>query len=317
MVSKKALRDQLDKIDFSPHGWNRTEVIELENIIMPEEEIYECVNGFYEGGFALLVATDVRVLLVDKKPLNFLSVEDIRFDMINEIDYNHRVFGAAISITTGSKALKFNSYNKARLRKLIGHVQHCMAMNKKKQADSQDGQHQHLEQINQQLQAYLVAQYKQQEKLQDYLTKLQPGAAPAPLEIEKAEMSQQLKDYLFANGLLQKYSEEKGSAPAELAIEQVAPSPPISLVSIAPPPKLDPQIDEIYADGVREVFGKSGRFSGKLAAVQGASISKLTSFDFSPLKAVYRILPSAIVKRRFGFGTIRPKSSPVAADYTL
>ena len=81
-------------------------------IILPDEEIFECVNGIYEGGFALLVATDVRVLLIDKKPLNYLTVEDLRFDMINEIDYNHRVFGAHVDITTGNRELKFRSYNR-------------------------------------------------------------------------------------------------------------------------------------------------------------------------------------------------------------
>jgi hypothetical protein len=49
---------------------------------LPGEEIYELVNGIYEGGFAIVVATDVRLLLIDKKPMNYLNVEDLRFDMI-------------------------------------------------------------------------------------------------------------------------------------------------------------------------------------------------------------------------------------------
>ena len=130
------------------------------------------VNGIYEGGFALLVATDVRVLLIDKKPLNYLTVEDLRFDMINEMDYNHRLLGAAISIATGNKNLKFRSYNQPRLRKLIGHVQHSMADIKRQQNTHQEGQNQHLEQINQQLQSYLMAQQQQQLQLQQQLSKL-------------------------------------------------------------------------------------------------------------------------------------------------
>src|SRR5258708_3529959 len=127
MVSQESIQAQLKSIGFNQHGWGRTEVNELHHIIIEGEEIYECVNGIYEGGFALLVATDVRLLLVDKKPFNYLTVEDLRFDMINEIDYNHRLLGAYISITSGDKNLKFRSYNQPRLRKLIGHVQHCMA----------------------------------------------------------------------------------------------------------------------------------------------------------------------------------------------
>jgi hypothetical protein len=147
-------------------GWGRAEIAELQHVLLTDEVISECVNGIYEGGFALLVATDIRVLLVDKKPLNYLTVEDVRFDMISEMDYNHRMFGANIRISAGSKSLIFRSYNKIRLRKLIGHVQHCMAEVKKKQNTHQEGQVNHLQQINRQLQAYLIAQNEYQLQLQ-------------------------------------------------------------------------------------------------------------------------------------------------------
>jgi len=101
MVSVQSVQAQLEHLKFNYRSWGRTEVSELPGIIMPEEEIYECVNGIYEGGFALLVATNYRVLLVDKKPLNYLTVADFRFDMINEIEYNHRLMGAHITISTG------------------------------------------------------------------------------------------------------------------------------------------------------------------------------------------------------------------------
>ena len=62
MVTQESVEQQLKKIGFNHFGWGRTEALELHNIILPDEEIYECVNGIYEGGFALLVATDVRVI---------------------------------------------------------------------------------------------------------------------------------------------------------------------------------------------------------------------------------------------------------------
>src|SRR3954470_20680266 len=148
MVSKKSVEKQLKDLDFNHKGWGRTEVNELHNILLPDEKIYEVVNGIYEGGFAMLVATDVRVLLVDKKPLNYLTVEDLRFDMINEIDYSHRLIGAHISISTGNRDLKFTTVNQPRLRKLIGHVQDCMAEAKKKQSSHAEDQKTHLKEIS-------------------------------------------------------------------------------------------------------------------------------------------------------------------------
>src|SRR4051812_34181115 len=119
MVDVGQIHRQLKDLGFNIHGWGRSEVKELANIILPDEEIHEVVNGFYEGGFALLIATDVRVLLIDSKPLNYLKIEDLRFDMINEMDYSHRLLGAQINIATGNKNLRFRSYNQPRLRKLI------------------------------------------------------------------------------------------------------------------------------------------------------------------------------------------------------
>src|SRR5882757_2242816 len=123
MVTMQSVVEQLKRIDFNHLAWGRSETKELPHILVPDEKIYELVNGIYEGGFALLVATNFRMLLIDKKPMNYLTVEDLRFDMISEIDYAHRLLGARISISTGSKNLKFTSYNQHRLRKLITHVQ--------------------------------------------------------------------------------------------------------------------------------------------------------------------------------------------------
>ena len=145
MVTMHSVEEQLKEIGFNHLAWGRTETKELPNILLADEKIFECVNGIYEGGFALLVATNFRVLLIDKKPMNYLTVEDLRFDMINEMDYSHRLLGARISISTGSKNLKFTSYNQPRLRKLITHVQHCMADSKKQESVHQEDQNQHLE----------------------------------------------------------------------------------------------------------------------------------------------------------------------------
>lgn len=245
MVSAVSIEKQLKNIGFNTRGWGRTEARELKHIILPDEEIFECVNGFYEGGFAMLLATDVRVLLVDKKPLNYLTVEDLRFDMISEIDYNHRLLGAYIAISTGNKNLKFTTINQPRLRKLIGHVQSCMAEAKKKQSTHQEGQHQHLEQINQQLRSYLVAQYKQQQELNSQLQRVrarQESAASLPVKLEPIRPSPELSDYLLAQSLLAQHQAQTGQTVDTDALT----AGPVN------------QTADIYSAGRQEVFGKSG-----------------------------------------------------------
>jgi hypothetical protein len=171
---------QLKKLDFNPNGWGRTEVNELCNILMPDEEIEELVNGYYEAGFALLVATKERVLLVDKKPLNYLTVEDMRFDMISEFDYSHRLVGARVSISSGYKNLEFTSLNQSRLRRLLNYVQCRKNELKKTLHNHQENQQQHLEQMNEQLRQYLETAQKSAKQMNESLQQPTPViVAPA------------------------------------------------------------------------------------------------------------------------------------------
>lgn len=294
MVSATVIEEQLKKIGFNYHGWGRTEVKELRNIILPDEQIYECVNGFYEGGFALLVATDVRVLLIDKKPLNYLTVEDLRFDMINELDYNHRLFGAYISISAGNKNLKFTSINQPRLRTLIGHVQRCMAELKKTESTHREGQVQHLEQINQQLQSYLMAQYRQQQKLSEQLQEVRTGQENAAALQQSPELPRpdpKLADYLYAQSLLADYQARTG---------QSVPPPAPRLPDTAETPTTD-QLSDLYADGLQEVFGNRDQ----LAAASQAGENGHRSLEINPLRIAYAVLPLIRRSRKFGRPSLR------------
>ncbi|HEY5442065.1 MAG TPA: PH domain-containing protein [Candidatus Saccharimonadales bacterium] len=296
MVSLKLIEKQLKTIGFNYHGWGRTEAKELANILLPDEEIFECVNGFYDGGFALLVATDVRVLLIDKKPLNYLTVDDLRFDMINELDYSHRLLGAHISISAGNKNLKFTSLNQPRLRKLIGHVQRRMAEVKRQQSTHQEAQNQHLEQINQQLQSYLLAQYEHQEKLHEELRKVQDSDKPAAAveTPQPVQPSRELADYLYAQSLLAQHQASAGAAPA-----------PAQPVLAASRPALQPFGDplaDLYEEGRQEIFGKRDqRLSAALPAALPAPQGKPElPKEISALGIAYSKLPQVLRGRKFG-----------------
>ena len=229
MVSKESVQIQLKQIGFSHITWGKSEVDELPNIILPEEVIYECVNGYYEAGFSLLVATNFRVLLIDKKPLSYLTVLDLRFDMINEIEYSHRLMSAQITISTGSKTLIFRSYNKLRLRKLIEHVQHRMAEAKHLQSKTAEGQNVHLEQLNQQLTAYLSAQHQSQQHISRQLDQAQTSIDSSTNNIEIVKPSMELADYLMS---------------------QI----PVHLNRVTP--LNNPNSNELLEEGMKEVFGR-------------------------------------------------------------
>lgn len=126
MVDKRTIKMQLASIDTELPFWVHAEVRELPRIIVEGEMIQGLVSGRYEGGFALLCTTSHRILIIDKKPL-FLTVEDIRYDMISEVNYSHQLFDSSIHFSSFSKDLWFTSFKKQQLRRLTDFIQHKMS----------------------------------------------------------------------------------------------------------------------------------------------------------------------------------------------
>lgn len=123
MVHQSIIEARLNQLGIKKSRWFKPEIRELSQILMDNEKIITVVTGRYYGGFALLVATDHRLLLIDKKVL-FLTVDDIRYDMISEIDFNSRLFDSTIHIFTVNKQHSFTSTRgKQLLRNLVNYIQ--------------------------------------------------------------------------------------------------------------------------------------------------------------------------------------------------
>lgn len=186
MADLKQLEDRLKEIGCNFRFWGRAELRELANVLMPGEIVEHCVNGQYSGGFAMLAATDQRVLLIDKKPM-YLTLEDTRYDMVAEVDFNHRLMDASIYIRTPSKSLQFTAYNQARLRKLFNFVQKRVM--EIRQHYQQVASQQFAQQFSPSSGFGMQPQLAQQ--LQPYVA--QPyGQQPAVQQIQPPQYSQQL-----------------------------------------------------------------------------------------------------------------------------
>lgn len=261
MVSSKSVEEQLKKIGFK-RGWNRPETEELAAILLADEEIFECVNGWYEGGYCLLAATNFRVLLIDRKPFKFLTIEDVRFDTISQIDYSHRMFNASICITTaGLKSLVFKSYNQPRLRKLISHVQHRMAEIKKIEEVAKSQTQSNLKAMDQQLRAYLLSQYDQHQ----FLKRQHEPSLPPLNNVELVPTALSSADD-----------------------KVIDPEPMKTATGVSPL--------ELYEDGIKEIFGQYQSEAAKpiktIVTIDDPSqINIDDQLDINPLKIAYSKLP--------------------------
>ncbi len=125
MMAMQELLDQIKSSGSDFRFWGRGEIKELSKVLAPDERIHKCVNGHYVGGFAMLTASDRRLILVDRKPM-YLTLEAIWYDKIGQVDYNHRLLNATICISTPNKDLTFTSWNSIHLRDILIYTQEKM-----------------------------------------------------------------------------------------------------------------------------------------------------------------------------------------------
>jgi hypothetical protein len=124
------------------------------------------------------------------------------------------------------------------------------------------------------------------------------------------EPSGQLKDYLYAQGLLEQYQRgAQGTDPLAATHDPINEPPPQEPVAVQANPA-GSQLAEIYAEGMKEVFSKQ---NGKGQAAEPASAKLATNQSGSfkpldPLKIVYSKLPQAIKNRKFGRPNFYPRA---------
>jgi hypothetical protein len=127
MVHPSIIEARLGELRFRSSRWFRAEVHELQHVLMDHEKIIALACGRYFGSYALLVATDHRLLLIDKRVF-FMNMESTPYDMISEIDFNSQAYNATLTIFTLNKTHKFTSIKyKSQLRDISNYAQKRIA----------------------------------------------------------------------------------------------------------------------------------------------------------------------------------------------
>lgn len=175
MVHLSEVKDQLSAIGANNLMWGRGEIRELPKILFEGERLRHVLNGRYEGGFALLCATDQRVILIDKKPF-YLTLEDTRYEMISDVQFNHRLIDASIWIGTVHKRLSFKAYHHTKLRNMSNFIQQQVMLSRQQQPQ-QWQQVPIVVSSDQQPQSVMPQTYPQQTPVIDANTSINPVQA--------------------------------------------------------------------------------------------------------------------------------------------
>ena len=81
------------------------EIKELPKILSEDEIIENIVRGFYSHGLGILVATNRRLVFIDKGIMGGVKVEDFPYEKISSIQYETGMLQGEITVfTSGNKA---------------------------------------------------------------------------------------------------------------------------------------------------------------------------------------------------------------------
>jgi hypothetical protein len=105
MPSLEEVRLQLKSIDGATRFLGFREIKELPAILWHDEVVEQLVTGFYGNGNGVLVATNKRLVFVDKGLVFGLRVEDFPYEKITSIQYKiGLLFGEITIFASGNRA---------------------------------------------------------------------------------------------------------------------------------------------------------------------------------------------------------------------
>ncbi len=106
---KRVLKD-LRRLGVTPFAMVRAEFDLLPQLIHPYETIEGIVYGHYSDGFAVLLATNMRVLFVDKK-LFFTREDEVTYDVVSGVSIGKASFFTTVTLHTRVKDYKLRTLN--------------------------------------------------------------------------------------------------------------------------------------------------------------------------------------------------------------
>lgn len=102
--------EELKIAGVSRYGLWKMESRYLPKIIHPTEHIGGVAYGLSDNGSAMLIATDRRVIFLDRKPL-FVNEEEITYNVVAGVSYSHAGPSATVVLHTRIRDYHIQSLN--------------------------------------------------------------------------------------------------------------------------------------------------------------------------------------------------------------
>jgi len=98
------------------------EIKELPKILWEDERLEQIIQGLYAGGNGILVATNKRLIFVDKGMFYGVRVEDFPYDNITSIQYETGLISGEITVYASGNKAEIKYLDKGRTRDFAEYV---------------------------------------------------------------------------------------------------------------------------------------------------------------------------------------------------
>jgi len=107
---RKPLRDiqlQLAELGATRSQLKQREVLELPKVLFETEIVKAFVIGFYDGGYGMMVATDLRLLFIDVMPFGRVKVDDVPYNMVGSTALQLGMLFGTVTVFARANTYKF------------------------------------------------------------------------------------------------------------------------------------------------------------------------------------------------------------------
>lgn len=113
---------ELRQLGVTKWGLMTSESQYLPKIIHQNEKLGAVIYGRHSDGFAMLVATDRRVIFLDKKPF-FVNEDEITYDVISGVRFTHAGMGNTVTLHTRIKDYAIKTLNEQCAERFVEYIE--------------------------------------------------------------------------------------------------------------------------------------------------------------------------------------------------
>ncbi len=122
LTHKQRIALELRKLGVSEFAMYRMESRYLPTIIHDKEHLRGVVYGHCKVGFAMLVATDRRVIFFDKKPL-FVNKDELTYDVVSGVSFSAAGLGSTVTLHTRVNDYTLRTFNRKCASTFVAYIE--------------------------------------------------------------------------------------------------------------------------------------------------------------------------------------------------